>query len=227
MWHLWRQLLQILAFKRWSCQLPFGSSEEETLNHARICYFQSKWESALRASPTNCCWHLSFQEATFLAIDLTAKWINLMLCSIVKSFFFSFSRNSKPQTSVETLSKFLFSARLFSERIFSGYSFYIVDASVLPFLSLPAAGEAAGSWYYSAAIWLAGRSWLGYKRDPYRSGREKLSGFRQHLSGRKGKVRSKQKPQLLLPFFLSWLANPTINKMCKGLAGLPASCLRR
>lgn len=38
-------------------------------------------------------------------------------------------------------------------------------------------------------------------------------------------MRSEQKPQLLLQHFFP-IVNPTLHKMCKGLAGLPASCLR-
>lgn len=122
----------------------------------------------------------------------------------------------------------LFSVCLFCRRIFLLVHFALLRQSFLPYLlqRMESQKEAERSWYYRPAIWLAGRSLLGYKRDPYRLGRETLRGFWQYLYPRKGKVRSEQKPQLLLQQFFP-VVNPTLHKMCKGLAGLPASCLRR
>nr|XP_012624111.1 regulator of G-protein signaling 4 isoform X1 [Microcebus murinus] len=74
--------------------------------------------------------------------------------------------------------------------------------------------------------WLDGHGW-GYKRDPCRLGRETLR--RQHLYCRTGD--SALKTEATAPpaaAFLSYLRIPyhCSDKMCKGLAGLPASCLR-
>lgn len=183
--------------------------------------------SQLLSKLQNSCWYFSFQEATFLD---TVFYRNMNEYYILQHCtLFSFSRNSKPLTLVETLSTF-FSISLLCWRIFSARSLSIADASVFSSSSLSGAGEAEGDRGAGTAElssdWLDRRSWA-IKETPTGLGGRRSEDSENIFTGEEAKyAQSRSHSSSCRISFL--LANPKLlNKMCKGLAGLPASCLRR
>lgn len=191
-------------------------------NSDQVNYFQCKRGSILLQITY---WHLSKMQLSWFF--LTDKWTKPTLRSTLDSPN-SFSRKT-PHTGRNAKNKIIFLSAYFA-RGFSLLGCFASEMrqSFLPYVfhGLERQGRHRSTGF-RAAIWLARSVWLGYKRDLCRLRRETLRGFWQHLCRKEATWTQNRNHSSFCSISLLSANITPFNKMCKGLAGLPASCLKR